>query len=88
MTSDNGKHTLVIDECEIEKDEGEYTVKFNKTLKSSAKLMIKGNLSSFVIKKFLCKSIATVKHNCQELPRRVSGQSSVTFHKTVFERSN
>ena len=35
MTSDNGKHTLVIDECEVDKDEGAYTVKFNKELKST-----------------------------------------------------
>ena len=44
MTSDNGKHTLVIDECEVDKDEGAYTVKFNKELKSTAKLTIKGKI--------------------------------------------
>ena len=49
MTSDNGRHTLVIDDCEIAKDEGEYTVKFNKDLKlkSTAKLTIKGKTKHF-----------------------------------------
>ena len=50
MTSDNGKHTLIIDECEVEKDEGEYTVKFNKELKSTAKLTIKGTSVYFSLK--------------------------------------
>ena len=50
MTSDNGKHTLIIDECEAEKDEGEYTVKFNKELKSTAKLTIKGTSVNFSLK--------------------------------------
>ena len=60
MTSDNGRHTLVIDECEIEKDEGEYTVKFNKDLKlkSTAKLTIKGKRKHLIYGNFLrCSAI-------------------------------
>ena len=55
MTSDNGKHTLVVDECQIDKDEGEYTVKFNKELKSTAKLLIKGKTHSLFIPEDQCE---------------------------------
>lgn len=40
MTSDNGSHTLTVDEAEG-KDVGEYTVKFDGAV-STAKLIIKG----------------------------------------------
>ncbi len=47
MTSDNGKHTLVIDDGEV-KDVGAYTVKF-KEAESTANLTLKGMFNNFFV---------------------------------------
>lgn len=41
MTSDNGKHTLVVEDG-TEKDEGPYTIRFAEGAESTAKLTVKG----------------------------------------------
>lgn len=41
MTSDNGKHTLTIEEAD-EKDESSYTIRFQEGAESTAKLTVKG----------------------------------------------
>ena len=47
MTSDNGKHTLVIDDGEV-KDVGAYTVKF-KEAESTANLTLKGMIDHLLM---------------------------------------